>query len=316
MVYKIVKTGWAALVFFRKALMVWLISTPITFAYADDIVILNKPVSEKDTRYHYTYDLMQLIFTATEKEYGQGIISLSSSRMTRNRIFNELKKGKLINVMAEAPKKHWDDELIAIRIPIRKGIQGFRVFIIKEKYKAAFSAIDSVADLARYPTGSGRLWSTITAMEAAGLNVVKGTSYDGLFTMLSNERFISFGRGINEAYQEVATYNPKYRDLMVDNHVLLHIPLATFFYVSPQSPKLAKRIKEGLEAIIANGQFDRLFYQYHCKDLLKSQTHNRKIFRIDNPLISASLWQDLQEKNYLYSPEVDITERCHQLNIF
>ena len=52
--------------------------------------------------------------------------------MTRSRIFHELKKGNLRNVVAEAPQEEWDSHLIAVPIPIRKGIQGFRVFIIKD----------------------------------------------------------------------------------------------------------------------------------------------------------------------------------------
>ena len=296
----------------NSCLVVLLIYLSGLSVQANDNVIFNKPVSANDARYQYTYDLMQLVLDATKQEFGEGTITFSENTMTRGRIFNELKKGKLINVMAEAPKKHWDKSLLAVPIPIRKGIQGFRVFIIKDKYQQAFKKINSFADLAKYSTGSGRLWSTVTAMEAAGLNVVTGAHYDGLFGMLEKERFISFGRGINEAYKEVATYKARYGDLMVDTHVLLHIPLVTFFYVSPKFPKLANRIEKGLEKIIADGSFDRFFYQRHCRYFKESSIDKRKVFTIENPLISEELWQELSDKNYLLAPEMNVEQQCLQ----
>ncbi len=41
---------------------------------------------------------------------------------------------------------------------------------------------------------------------------------------------------------------------MVDEHLLLHIPLVTYYYVSHNQPRLAKRIEVGLKRIIENGQ--------------------------------------------------------------
>ena len=54
------------------------------------------------------------------------------------------------------------------------------------------------------PTGSGCQWSTKIAMQQAGFKVVESVHYENLFNMLSKGRFITFGRGVNEAYQEIA----------------------------------------------------------------------------------------------------------------
>jgi hypothetical protein len=276
--------------------------------YANNIII-NKPLSKLDHRYQYTYDLLSLIISATP-EFGDTKIQISPTYMTRNRTVKELIAGNLINVMAEAPKPEWDKNLIVIPIPIRKGIQGFRVFIIESKNKQIMTAVNKLEDLLALPTGSGENWSTKMAMENAGFNVVTGTSYEGLFSMLTNERFLSFGRGINEAYDEVESRKKAYPGLIVDEHVLLHIPLATYFYISPKKPEIAERINVGLLRIIESGVFDDFFYENYCKDLLKAKINERKTFKISNHYISNSRLLSQVDQNFLVNKNTNFNELC------
>jgi len=275
---------------------------------ANDIVI-NKHLSKSDSRYNYTYDLLNLVIEATP-EFGSSDVETSSFYMTRDRALIELKSGELINVMAEAPKPEWDKELIVIPIPIRKGIQGLRVFIINNRNTSLMENIDTLEKLIALPTGSGAHWSTKTAMEESGFEVITGSNYDGLFGMAAKERFTTFGRGINEAYKEVERWSNKYPNLMVDEHILLHIPLPTYFYVSPKTPEIAKRIKIGLLRLIENGSFDWFFYKKHCKYILQANLKNRKVFQIPNHLASQKRMLSLVEDNYLLDTKSDFSKIC------
>ncbi|WP_144211576.1 hypothetical protein [Shewanella donghaensis] len=279
-------------------------------AVAKDIVILNLPDSERDTRYEYTHNIMELILIHTEDDFGEWEIKTSSVPMTASRVLSELVSGQLINVIAEAPKPHWNEKLIAIDVPLRKGIQGFRVFIIKQQNQSLFANITSFEQFKKIPTGSGMFWSTRFAMEQAEMNVVIGSSYNGLFHMLDKERFISFGRGINEAYDEVAAYRKDYPDLMVEKNTLLHIPLVTLFYVSPTLPELANRIQIGLQRIKANGLFDDMFYREHCRVLIQSQLDKRLVFTIDNEHISQQALTKMLKNNQVISPKSNFEEVC------
>jgi hypothetical protein len=274
-------------------------------------IVLNKELSKLDSRYQYTYDLITLIIEATP-EFGPSEVETSNFHMTRGRALIELKSGKLVNVMAEAPKPEWDENLLVIPIPIRKGIQGLRVFIIGNKNDKLLKNINTLEGFKNLSTGSGTHWSTRTAMEEAGFEVITGSNYDGLFGMLSKGRFSTFGRGINEAYSEVENQQNKYPNLIVDTHVLLHIPLVTYFYVSPKAPEVAKRIKVGLLRLIESGSFDLFFYKRHCKDILKAQINKRKVFHIPNSLVSKKRMLSLVNDDYLIDAKFKLYETCHK----
>lgn len=261
-----------------------------------ETVIINKPLSENDVRYQYTQDLLKLILRQADTRYE---VKQAAKAMSRDRTFRALKKGERIHVMAEAPKPEWMRELIPVEMPIRKGIQGYRVFLTKEKHQARLAAVQSLSDLTALPTGSGQQWSTRSVMEDAGFNVVTSTNYDALFGMLENERFITFGRGINEAFREVAVYRKRYPDLIVDASLILYIPLPTYFFVTPTKPELALHIEKGFRKIMADGTFDAFFYRYHCDDLRSLNLKHRKMFSIPNTNLGTAfkpmpkeLWLD------------------------
>lgn len=99
---------------------------------------------------------------------------------------------------------------------------------------------------------------------------------------------------------------------MVDEHIMLNIPLATYYYVSPNKPRLAQRIQIGLQRIIDNSQFDQLFYQHHCTYLLKSKLNQRLIFKIENPFISESEMTSIVGNDFLLNPKDDFSVLCSQ----
>lgn len=290
-------------------LSLWVLANiPVT--YANDQFIINQSESKLDHRYQYTYDLLQLVIDATKADFGEASLQVSDLIMSRNRIFRALQEGETINVIAEASNLQWNKQLIPIKIPIRKGIQGFRIFIIKKENVSRLAQITSLAQLTALDTGSGSQWSTKVAMQQAGFKIIESNQYDSLFNMLLKGRFITFGRGVNEVFQEVEQFNQQYPDLVVDESIMLHIPLATYYYVSPNKPRLAQRIQIGLQRIIDNGQFDQLFYQRHCDFLIKSKLNQRLVFKIDNPFISESEMTSIVGKDFLLNPMDDFSILC------
>jgi hypothetical protein len=273
-------------------------------------ILINKPLSTLDTRYQYTYDLLSLIISVTP-EFGDDRVEQSLIHMTRSRTLLELISGEYIQVMAEAPQPEWDEKLIVVPIPIRKGIQGFRLFIVNEESSKLISNVNKLEDLLTLTTGSGKNWSTKRVLEKAGFDVVTGSNYNGLFGMLSKNRFSTFARGINEVYGEVASRKLTYPNLMIDDNVLLHIPLATYFYISPKKPLIAERIKIGLLRLIESGEFNEFFYKNHCESIMKARISKRKIFSIPNEFISKERMLSLVNQDFLINADLNFDQLCY-----
>ncbi len=79
----------------------------------------------------------------------------------------------------------------------------------------------------------------------------------------------------------------------------LCLPMPTYVFVSPKNPELAARIQAGLRMMIQDGSRDKLFWEYHRASIKQSDLAHRRIFRVDNPLLSPEtpferqhLWLD------------------------
>ena len=265
-------------------------------AFSSEILV-NKPDSIKDSRYEYPHQLLQKILDVTSTEYGHSNVKHAKSVMSRDRLLISMLDGQQVHVVAEAPKSDWIKQLLVIRIPVRKGIQGYRLFFIHKKDRLAIAQVQSLKDLQQFKTGSGEGWSTASVMEKSGFEVVTGSSYDGLFHMLEKGRFATLGRGINEVYAEFEAQREDHPLLTIDETLALHIPLPTYFFVTPKMPELARRIEIGLQRLLQNGEFEKLFLLHHKEMIEKSKIKSRKVFHIDNtnltdqdPLDQENLW--------------------------
>ncbi|RCU45217.1 hypothetical protein DU002_15960 [Corallincola holothuriorum] len=261
------------------------------------VVLINRGHSKLDPRYDYPRELLAEVLLRTEDEHDDVTVRPTDKVMPRDRALLELERGEVLHVMAEAPKPGWEERLIPVRIPIRKGIQGYRLFLIKQQNQPMFASVNSWQQLADIATGSGEQWSTRWAMEKAGMEVVTGLDYESLFRMLMHDRFYSFGRGVNEVFTEFDDRQRFYPDLAVESTLVVYIPLPTYFFVSPKYPALAARIERGLRGMIDDGSFDRLFIEHFGAAIKRADLANRKLFAIDNPNLSeqtplqdAALW--------------------------
>lgn len=272
----------------------------VPIAHATDIILVNQPFSDHDKRYEYPYMLLDKILTSTKEQYGPAKTKPTALQMPRRRALIELERGIDIHVMAEAPKPGWEERLIPVRIPIRKGIQGYRTFLILGKNQPMLSTITTLEQFKKIPTGSGSQWSTTRVLKANGFDVREGANYEGLFSMLVKERFVTFGRGINETPVEYSSRKALFPDLAIEQDLLLYIPLPTYFFVTPTQPKLAKRIEEGLKAMIDDGSFDELFHAKFDELIKSANLANRRMFSINNPNLSPETPLDIE--HYWYRP--------------
>lgn len=106
------------------------------------------PVNETagDTRFN---DLMEILQTALEKttsEFGPFELEASKQKMNEERYLAELQKGQVINIAWSSTSTEKEAALLPLRIPLRKGILGYRVALISKENQAKIDQVKSLAD--------------------------------------------------------------------------------------------------------------------------------------------------------------------------
>jgi hypothetical protein len=252
------------------------------------------------SRFRYPEMVLKLALDKTIKTYGKYKINYTI-KIRRNRALVELMKGEKINVHEAPTRSEWEKKVIPIYFPIRKGLLGYRLLLIKKQNQHIYDSISNLNQLKKLRAGTGSQWSVTKLMESQKFSLVKGRSYEGLFGMLSGERFDYFPRGINEIFGELKNYGTQYPELTVENNLAIYIPLPSYIFVSPKYPELAKRIREGLNIALNDGSFDELFNKYQQDNIERANLNRRKIFRMEvsnteNPSI-------FQNKRLWYNPK-------------
>lgn len=270
-------------------------------------VVRTSPEAPGDTRYDHYWQLLAQALTITEPDFGPYTLRQAALPMTERRSLEELESGSgSITVLVHGNVADYEKRLLPIRFPLDKGLLGFRVFLIRGKMQSKLDPVNSLDELRRYRIGQGRDWGDVTILRNAGLTIVEGTSYDGLFGMLAAGRFELFSRGVVEVGEELAREKPRHPELAIERHLLLYYPLTRYFYVarSADGDALARRISVGLERMLGNGSFDRMFQDFKRPFEQEIGLRNRSLIRIENPLQTpdtplnrTELWYDPRRDN-------------------
>lgn len=252
-----------------------------SFAQATEIIITNPMKSQDDKRFEYPKEILKTALKRTEDRYGPFDIQRYAAGLSRNRALRELVSGNI--TIFEAPTRlEWEEAAIPVRVPIRKGLLGYKLLLIRNDRQADFDKIETQEQLKQYRYGGGLQWSSSLAMKRLGFKIHGGTDYEPLFAMLHGRRFDYFPRGVNEIFQEFDTRKGKFPDMVIEKKLALYLPQPTYFFVTPTKPLLAKRLKEGLLSMVDDGTLDQMFLEYHGASLERAGLQNRKIIQLKN----------------------------------
>lgn len=242
-------------------------------------------------------DVVQLAFKKTSDNTPFRLVR--SVEMEQGRVMRELQNSRRVDIAAFAPTPEREQQAIAVRIPVSKGLLGFRVCLIRAGEEDKFKDIRSIDDWlsAGFQLGQGTHWPDTPILESNGLKVVKSVRYKPLFHMLERKRFDCFPRSINEVRSELE--RPENNKLALEKYLMFQYRLPTFFFVNKNKPGLANRIERGLNIAIKDGSFDRLFNQHHKVTLDKINMKQRKIIKLNNPYLSEET-QSIVERSELW----------------
>jgi hypothetical protein len=273
----------------------WGWSQPMEYIYPP-------PESGADVRLNYYWELLESALVETSPKWGDYVVRPSTKPMNAARAEMMLTASNDISIMARTTSIQREQTLRPIRIPLDKGLTGYRMFLIKSDTQSRTDNVRTQEQLQTLSIGQGATWVDTEILRSAGFTVVTSPTYDNLLPMLDANRFDLFSRGVNEISREFEIGKTQYPKLAVETKILLYYPLPRYYFFSntPQGERLAQRVEEGLQLLMKNGKFER-HYQAYKKSILAGITlTGRRLFRLPNsqlpaatPLADRDLWDTL-----------------------
>lgn len=249
--------------------------------------ILGRPTADDGDL--YTWKVLHAALERTKRGYGEFELRWADSfGMTETRKIYEMENAALlINTMVLPTRQSLEERLVPAKIPIDHSLLGFRVFLIRAEDQARFDAIHTLSDLQSIRIGQGSDWVDGDILEHAGLRVVRGSGYDGLFAMLAAGRFDAFSRGVYEAVPELDARRAELPGVVIEKGILLYYPMPVYFWFpnTEDGRRRAKRVEEGVAGMVADGTLETIFRQQYCAILQRLDLKHRRLFRIENPQI-------------------------------
>ncbi|MDC8758361.1 hypothetical protein [Janthinobacterium fluminis] len=264
-----------------RCLPVLLLCLSLACARADTI-IYPRHQAEHDPQLDYVLALLRLALAKSGTPY---TLRQSAQVMVQSRVIQEIVDGTgSVNIVWTMTSHAREAELLPIRIPIDRGLIGWRIALLSAKRAQLFQGVHSVRELGQFAAGQMRDWPDTAILQHNGLHVFDGsTTYEGLFKQLAVERIDYFPRSVIEVGSELASHAGL--QLALDPYLIIRYPTAFYFFVGKQQTKLARDIEAGLEKALADGSFNALFQRHYGRLADGLNLGRRRVLELDNPLL-------------------------------
>ncbi len=248
----------------------------------------------------YIFRLIQLALSQSADKYGPCVAELLEGELPLKRMELYLQKDQLIDAVSLTVSLERDKRFLPVKIPIAKGLIGFRIFLVRSDDLPRFAEIKTRTDLAKLSAGQGENWTDAMILEENGLPVVTTGNIPSLVDMLIHKRFDYFPRGALQLIPELKIYRGL--PVVVEPSVALSYPSMTALYVHQRNHELAERLEYGLAKAYKNGSFAELFYSHPntVTALEKLDLSNRTVIQLCNPSLPS--WAPTDKDEYWLQP--------------
>ena len=231
--------------------------------------------------------MRRLISLALERAGFEPVISPIDMEMAQGRSLMELARGDgpLDLMWTMTDRQREASGLLPVRVPIDRGLMGWRVLLVRRESLPGWQQLQGLAELRRKLAGQGHDWPDTEILRANGLTVHTSSVYEALFRMLASGRFDYFPRAVMEVDAELA--NNRHPTLAVVPNLMLYYPAASYFFVSPRRPELARQLLLGLERAVAEGSLQRLHQEYFGAAIRAHPVARERVIHLANPLLPA-----------------------------
>ena len=280
----------------RRALLLAAALGRPALAQEPDWVGYPRHLPQQDAQVSYFVELIRLALARSGRRYE---LRPTPSTMVQGRALIELARpGSPIDVFWTMSNAQRERHLLPVRVPLERGLIGWRLALVRHGDRERWKELRRLDELAHYSAGQMPDWPDTDILRANGLPVVTSSHYQGLFQMLAAGRFDYFPRSIFEIDAELEAY--RHLELEIEPYLLLHYPAALYLFVNPQRPRLAAELRRGMEALVADGTFERLAQQQFGALLRRHRLEQRRVLRLANPLLSSET--PLERKALWFQP--------------
>lgn len=246
---------------------------------------------EKDARHAYKFALIKRILEVTRGEFGDYELVPFGEEPSAKRQALLISEGKILNLLWASPGTVIARaEVITIPVDILRGLLGYRICLINPDN---FPSADTLTSLDQLQIAQGLNWADVEIYKHNGITPIQAPSFEALFDMLAAKRYECLPLGADEVMHAWRNQKPDFPFLVVEPHLLIYYDYPIYLHISKAYPALAQRVEKGLAQLQLTGEFDRLFKQYHTKDLALLQLNQRRIFCLKSPYLPE---QDQCEK--------------------
>ena len=250
-----------------------------------------RPAETTSTIDEYPIQLLSLALDQTGVNYQ---LKHSENSLTKGKALDRLQDNREINIIWGMTNSQREKDLLPIRIPIFKGLIGWRLLLIRQDMAERFKYIQQLEHFIKLSPLQGRDWPDTKILQYNGFDVITERTSSGLMKMLSNAQGDFFPRSIIEVWEELAE-NDAVNRIQVQPTLGIHYPSAIYFFVNKRSVPLANLIEKGLEKAIKNGKFEALFLDHYKDYIDRSQIEKRNFYQLENTFLPEKTPLDRQE---------------------
>lgn len=254
------------------------------------------PESFNDSRQQYPIHLLEY---CAAKSNGEWQVQQSKLHMQQGRAIKQLQSAQGIDIIWTVTTLFREEGLQPIRVPIDRGLLGWRLLMINPAQEARFNAINQASELQALTAGQGHDWPDTSILRFNNYKVLGNASYEGLFDMVNLQHIDYFPRGVSEIFVEIDAR--KNKQLTFASGLALNYPTALYFFVNPQDALLKTRLTDCLTEAADSGTLKKMFYEHYGNDIAKADLKHKIIFTLANPLLSQET--PINNKQWWFSPE-------------
>jgi hypothetical protein len=272
-----------------------LFSVSVSVQSASWQITFPRPLETTSTIDEYPLQLLSMALDQTGVNYQ---LNPSDSFMSKSKALDRLKDNREINIIWGMTNNQREKDLLPIRIPIFKGLIGWRLLLIRQDMAERFTYIGQLDHLIKLIPLQGRDWPDTKILQSNGFDVITERTQSALMNMLGNAQGDFFPRSIIEVWEELAN-NKVEEQIQIQPSLGIYYPAAIYFFVNKKSVPLANLIERGLEKAIENGKFEALFIKNYKAYIDNAQIEDRTFYPLENaflpvktPLSRKELWFD------------------------
>lgn len=278
----------------------WLTTAAQTVPAADSTapglkVAYPRAEQASDRRDDYPLALLALALSKTRKAYE---LRPHPVFMLQVRAISELEQGRSVDVIWTTTSVQRERSLLPVRVPIDRGLMGWRLLMVRGKSLPRFAALASADELKQLRGGLGFDWPDAAVLRHSGFSVDESVRYSDIFLKLAHDRIDYFSRSVQEIWGELETHQEA--DFVVEPTLALHYPAAMYFFVNRRNLALANDIQRGLELSMLDGSFEALFQQHFGALLKRAELGRRHVIELPNPLLPPET--PLQDRRLWFRP--------------